>query len=59
MVGPGNVGAATASTVGSSTTITPWGILLTILGTLGIVGLIAALLDYFGVDIQKYIDMVW
>lgn len=30
-----------------------------LLGTLGIVGLIAALLDYFGVDIQKYIDMVW
>ena len=43
-------------TVGSSTTITPLGVLLTLLGALGIVGLIAALLDFLGVDLQQYVD---
>ena len=43
-------------TVGSSVTITPLGILLSLLGALGVVGLIAALLDYMGVNLQEYFE---
>ena len=43
-------------TVGSSVTITPLGILLSLLGALGAVGLIAALLDYMGIDLQEYYE---
>lgn len=43
-------------TVGSSVTITPPGILLSLLGTLGAVGLIAALLNYLGINLQKFYE---
>ena len=43
-------------TVGSSVTITPLGILLSLLGALGAVGLIAALLDYMGINLQEYYE---
>ena len=43
-------------TVGSSVTITPLGILLSLLGALGAVGLIAALLNYMGIDLQEYVE---
>ena len=43
-------------TVGSSVTITPLGILLSLLGALGAVGLIAALLNYMGINLQEYYE---
>ena len=43
-------------TVGSSVTITPLGILLSLLGALGAVGLIVALLNYMGIDLQEYVE---
>lgn len=43
-------------TVGSSVTITPLGILLSLLGALGAVGLIAALLNYMGFNLQEYVE---
>ena len=43
-------------TVGSSVTITPLGILLSLLGALGAVGLIAVLLDYMGINLQEYYE---
>ena len=42
--------------VGFSATITPLGILLSLLVALGAVGLIAALLDYMGIDLQEYVE---
>ena len=44
------------ATVGSSVTITPLGILLSLLGALGAVGLIAALLNYMGINLQEYFE---
>ncbi|OFT58732.1 hypothetical protein HMPREF3151_03405 [Corynebacterium sp. HMSC05H05] len=43
-------------TVGSSVTITPLGILLSLLGALGAVGMIAALLNYMGINLQEYYE---
>lgn len=43
-------------TVGSSVTITPLGILLTLLGALGAVGLVAALLIYMGINLQEHFE---
>ncbi|WP_210400154.1 metallophosphoesterase, partial [Corynebacterium sp. HMSC034A01] len=43
-------------TVGSSVTITPLGILLSLLGALGAVGMIAALLNCMGINLQEYYE---
>ena len=51
-----NPSSGSSVTVGSSLTVTPLGILLSLLGVLGIFGLVAAILDHRGVDLQQYAD---
>ena len=51
-----NPSRGSSVTVGSSLTVTPLGVLLSLLGVLGIFGLVTAILDYRGVDLQQYVD---
>lgn len=51
-----NPSRGSSVTVGSSLTVTPLGVLLSLLGVLGIFGLVAAILDHRGVDLQQYVD---